>query len=62
MSENPVLSINTKKEFIGDFSRERQVYTTAAQVVYDHDIAMWATGVVSPHGVYDKKRNQAYLT
>ena len=30
--------------------------------MYDHDFATWATGVVIPHGVYDEKRNQAYLT
>lgn len=32
------------------------------QVVYDHDFPSFATGIAIPHGIYDEKRNQAYLT
>jgi len=32
------------------------------QVVYDHDFPSFAEGVAVPQGIYDEKRNHAYLT
>ncbi len=32
------------------------------QVVDDHDFPSFATGIAIPHGMYDEKRNTAYLT
>ena len=47
---------------IGELYRAGQVYVKEEQIVYDHDFANLATGVVIPHGLYDEKRNIAYLT
>jgi len=50
-SENPIISIDVKKkEVIGDFYRDGQMYTTEAIEVYDHDFSTFATGKVIPHG------------
>lgn len=57
-SENPILSIDTKKkELLGNFYREGQLYTQHVLEVFDHDFPSAAQGVVIPHGVYDLKRN-----
>ena len=42
--------------------REGRVYVKENQAVYDHDFPSFATGIAIPHGIYDEKRNQAYLT
>jgi hypothetical protein len=47
---------------IGELYREGQVYVKEHQAVYDHDFPSFATGVAIPHGIYDEKRNTAYLS
>ena len=59
---NPIVSIDTKKkEYLGNFYRAGQLYTLAELQTYDHDFVSFAEGVIIPHGIYDLKRNQAYL-
>jgi hypothetical protein len=61
-SENPILSIDTKKkELMGNFYREGQLYTQHVVKVFDHDFPSAAQGVVIPHGVYDLKRNRGHV-
>jgi hypothetical protein len=51
---NPIISIDVKKkEEIGNFYRDGQVYCTEAVEVYDHDFTSFSEGVVIPHGIYD---------
>lgn len=59
---NPVVSMDTKKkEYLGNFYRDGQVYTQAAFQTYDHDFASFAEGVVIPHAIYDLNRNTGYI-
>lgn len=62
-SENPMVSLDTKKkELLGNFYRPGQLYTQEVVKTFDHDFPSAAQGVVIPHGVYDLKRNQGYVT
>jgi hypothetical protein len=61
-SENPVISIDSKKEVIGSFYRDGKVHCTQTVKVYDHDFNTFSDGVVIPHGIYDLKRNEGYIT
>ncbi len=62
-SENPIVSIDVKKkEAIGNFYRDGSVYCTETIKVNDHDFNTFAEGVVIPHGIYDMKRNEGYMT
>jgi hypothetical protein len=61
-SPNPILSMDTKKkEHLGTYYREGKLYTLEPQLVYDHDFAHAATGVIFPHSLYDLKRNVGHL-
>jgi hypothetical protein len=61
-SFDPILSIDTKKrELMGLFYREGQLYVQKTRQVWDHDFPSFGTGVVIPHGLYDLKRNSGYL-
>ena len=61
-SDNPIISIDTKKkEFIGNYYRPGHLYTRAEIHVYDHDFNSFADGVVIPHGIYDIKKNKGYI-
>jgi len=51
-----------KKELIGNFFRDGQVYTQDIINVYDHDFASQAEGKIVPHGLYDVHRNIGYVT
>jgi hypothetical protein len=51
-----------KKENIGNFYREGEIYCTEAVKVYDHDFPLSKSGRVIPHGIYDIKRNEGYMT
>ncbi len=60
---NPVVSIDVKKkEQIGNFYRKGKIYTTEKIKVYDHDFASYGEGSIIPHGIYDLKRNEAYMS
>lgn len=62
-SENPIISVDVKKkEEIGNFYRDGQVYCTEAIEVYDHDFKNFSKGVIIPHGIYDIKLNIGYIT
>lgn len=59
---NPIMSVDTKKkEKIGTFYREGQLYTQKTIEVNDHDFRSYATGIVIPHGIYDLTHNHGYL-
>ena len=61
-TENPIISIDTKKkEFIGNFYREGQLYAKETIKAFDHDFNSFADGVVIPHGIYDVKRNTGFV-
>lgn len=61
-SANPIISIDTKKkEKLGNFYRPGEVYCTQALETYDHDYAHLATDTLVPHGIYDIKRNEAFI-
>jgi len=47
---------------IGNFYREGKVYCTQAPEVYDHDFNSFSEGTIIPHGIYDIKRNEGYVT
>ena len=51
-----------KKELIGNFYRPCTLYTQATVQTFDHDFPSLAEGVVIPHGIYDLKQNQGYVT
>jgi hypothetical protein len=58
----PILSIDTKKrELIGNFFRQGQLYGTATRLTFDHDFPKFACGVVIPHGLYDPRLNRGYV-
>jgi len=62
-SGNPIISIDgKKKEALGNFYRNGAVYCTEPVEVYDHDFLSSAEGVVIPHGIYDVKRHEGYVT
>ena len=54
--------MDVKKEFLGNFYRDGKVYCTQTVKVYDHDFNTFSEGVVIPHGIYDLKRNEGYIT
>jgi len=65
MEENPIISIDTKKkEVLGALTRNEAVLTKAAEAVpvFDHDYPHLGTGKVIPHGIYDVKLNEGYLS
>jgi len=59
---NPIVSMDTKKkECLGNYYRDGQLYTREELHTYDHDFNSFAEGVVIPHGLYDERRNVGYL-
>jgi Rhodopirellula transposase DDE domain len=61
-SDNPILSIDTKKkELVGNFYREGRLYTRETIETFDHDFPSAASGVIIPHGLYDVKRNDGHV-
>jgi hypothetical protein len=47
---------------IGKFYREGKGYCIEPIEVNDHDFQSSAEGMVIPHGIYDIKRNEGYMT
>lgn len=61
-SDNPIISVDTKKkEFIGDLYRAGEIYSQEEQKSFDHDFPELAKGIAVPHGIYDLKKNSAYI-
>lgn len=59
---NPIMSLDTKKkEHLGNFYRDGQLYTLAEIQTWDHDFSSQATGVVIPHTLYDFGLNVGYI-
>lgn len=59
---NPIVSMDTKKkEYIGNFYRDGQLYTLAELHTYDHDFHSYAQGVIIPHSLYDLGLNVGYI-
>ena len=51
---DPIISIDTKKkELIGLFKNQGQVWCKKAKKVKDHDFRSQAKGIASPYGIYD---------
>ena len=58
----PVISIDTrKKELLGNFYREGVVDSVEPIHVNDHDFPSASDGKVIPHGIYDLRKNTAFL-
>lgn len=58
----PVLSIDTKKkELLGLFQRDGQVWTDTHLAAWDHDFPSSSWGKVIPYGVYDVAANEALV-
>ena len=51
-----------KKEQLGDFKRAGRVYCQKAPETYVQDYNHLSKGKIVPHGLYDMKRNEGYLT
>lgn len=47
---------------IGDFFRPGKLYTREVIETFDHDWPSAASGVAIPHGLYDLKRNEGFVT
>ena len=59
----PIISVDTKKkEMIGNFKRDGQVYCTSSPETSDHDFETFSEGTIVPHGIYDIARNTGYLS
>jgi hypothetical protein len=65
MGDNPIISIDTKKkEVLGNLTRNEAVLTKGDEAieVSDHDYPHLGRGKVIPHGIYDVKLNEGYLS
>lgn len=62
-SNNPIISIDTKKkeQVGGHLHRAGRVYCTQAIEVSDHDYSHLADLKIAPHGIYDIKQNKAHV-
>ena len=59
---NPIVSMDTKKkEYIGNFYRDGQLYTLEELHTYDHDFHSYAEGIIIPHSLYDLGLNVGYI-
>lgn len=59
----PIISIDTKKkEMVGNFKRDGQVFCPSQPKACDHDFASFSDGVIVPHGIYDLAHNAGYLS
>jgi hypothetical protein len=62
---NPIISIDTKKkEILGELTRNEAVLTKGKKAVevFDHDYPHLGVGKAIPHGIYDLKLNEGYLS
>lgn len=65
MNENPIISIDTKKkEVLGNVTRNEQLLTKGKEAVkvLSSDYPNLGTGKAIPHGIYDVKLNEGYLS
>lgn len=65
MENNPIISLDTKKkEVLGELTRNEQLLTKGKEAVQvlDHDYPQLGVGKAIPHGIYDVKLNEGYLS
>jgi len=65
MEHNPIISIDTKKkESLGQLTRKEPLLMKKGEKVsvFSSDYPFLATGRAIPHGIYDKKMDQGYLS
>jgi hypothetical protein len=65
MENNPIISIDTKKkEILGELTRNEPLLTKGKEAVKvkDHDYPYLGVGKAIPHGIYDLKLNEGYLS
>lgn len=65
MKQNPIISIDTKKkEVLGALTRNELILTEGRKAVevFDHDYPYLGVGKAIPHGIYDVKLNEGYLS
>lgn len=62
-SNNPVISIDTKKKesIGGNLHRDGSIYCTQALEAADHDYSHLSELKIAPHGIFDMKQNKAYI-
>lgn len=61
-SNDPVISVDTKKkELIGKFKNNGQVWAKNSVEVLDHDFASYSSGKAIPYGAYDINRNEGFV-
>ena len=65
MRDNPIISVDTKKkEVLGNLTRNEGVLTKGEEPieVLDHDYPYLGNGKAIPHGIYDVKLNEGYVS
>lgn len=65
MENNPIISIDTKKkEILGELTRNAPLLTKGKEAVQvkDHDYPHLGVGKAIPHGIYDLKLNEGYVS
>jgi hypothetical protein len=61
-TNDPVISVDTKKkELVGNFKNNGQIWTKDAIEVFDHDFSSYALGKAIPYGAYDVNRNEGFV-
>jgi transposase len=61
-TNDPVISVDTKKkELVGNFKNNGQVWTKNAIEVFDHDFSSYSSGKAIPYGAYDINRNEGFV-
>ncbi|MGB7347920.1 MAG: ISAzo13 family transposase [Pirellulaceae bacterium] len=59
---NPCFSVDTKaKEFQGQLFRKGRIRCSQPFWALDHDFPSWASGVIIPHGIFDRVRNRGHI-
>lgn len=58
----PIISVDTKKkELVGQFKNNGQVWSREPVAVQDHDFRSQARGMAIPYGIYDLQANRAMV-
>lgn len=61
-TNDPIISVDTKKkELVGNFKNNGQIWTKSAIEVFDHDFSSYASGKAIPYGTYDVSRNEGFV-
>lgn len=63
MTNNPIVSIDTKKkERLGLLTRGQAMWSNQNVPLFDHDYTYLSEGKVVPHALYDSKQNKGYIS